>query len=208
MANVTIPNLPQVTAATDLDVLVITDSGSTTTSKITKADLLSGIGGGKLVDAAGTDALSTEGNEADATGARSLIIARDNTQDGVNQGLGGVIIDGYYNRAKITSNSQSASIFVSENSEIQAGASSYSTILGGFNHVINDAERSIMGGGRNNTIGSGCDYSILFGGDYNEIKNNSAGGIIMGAFQADIDGSANAMILKGQYDQIISDSRG
>ena len=60
MANVTIPSLPQVTAATDLDVLVITDSGSTTTSKITKADLLSGIGGGNLIDGNGANSYTTE----------------------------------------------------------------------------------------------------------------------------------------------------
>jgi len=42
MANKTIPDLGQVFTATDLDFLVITNSGETTTSKITRQDLLSG----------------------------------------------------------------------------------------------------------------------------------------------------------------------
>ena len=42
MANKTIPQLPAQITATDLDLLVIVDSGETTTSKITRADLLNG----------------------------------------------------------------------------------------------------------------------------------------------------------------------
>ena len=53
MANITIPNLPSVSAATDLDILVIVNSGETTTSKITKADLLTGVGGAFEEDANG-----------------------------------------------------------------------------------------------------------------------------------------------------------
>lgn len=42
MANVKITALPQQTTATDLDLLVVVNSGGTTTSKITRQDLLSG----------------------------------------------------------------------------------------------------------------------------------------------------------------------
>lgn len=42
MANISIPNLPSQTATTDLDILVIVDSGETTTSKITINDFLDG----------------------------------------------------------------------------------------------------------------------------------------------------------------------
>ena len=41
MGNLTIPQLPSQTSATDLDLLVIVNSGETTTSKITRQDLLS-----------------------------------------------------------------------------------------------------------------------------------------------------------------------
>ena len=43
MANITIPALPAQTGATDLDIMVIVDSGETTTSKITRFDLLNRI---------------------------------------------------------------------------------------------------------------------------------------------------------------------
>ena len=42
MSNITIPNLPSQSATTDLDLLVIVNSGETTTSKITITDFLNG----------------------------------------------------------------------------------------------------------------------------------------------------------------------
>ena len=74
MANISIPNLPSQTATTELDLLVITDSGETTTSKITKAVFLDGIGGGNLIAGGGTDSYTTTGNEAQVSGTNNLLL--------------------------------------------------------------------------------------------------------------------------------------
>jgi len=204
MADITIPNLPQVTATTDLDILVITDSGETTTSKITKSDFLSGVGG-KLVDGIGINSIATIGNESSAVGERSLFIARNNTGNGVIQARGGVIIEGFGNSSKILNNSLSASIIVSDNSEIRTNNSNHSNILGGFNHIISNSEASGIWGGRNSNI-SNASKSYIIGSDYAEITASAS--IIINGFQSKIFASGGSAIIRDQYAEITNDSRG
>lgn len=149
MANITIPNLPQVTGTTDLDILVITDSGETTTSKITKADFLAGIGG-NLVEGSGTDSYTTPGDESNVTGTAAILLGS----------YGDSSVGGIYNT--------SLSVRGSTNNGTR------SLVLGGFNNDIPTANDCIILNGQNNKI-DGASSSIIAGGNNNTLESYLGG---------------------------------
>ena len=91
MANVTIPNLGQVTAATSLDYLVITDSGETTTSKITKADFIAGVDTAGLVSGTGSNSMRSSddltSNPSTAQYGYSIVLGDNATDAGSAGGI-------------------------------------------------------------------------------------------------------------------------
>lgn len=91
MANVTIPNLGQVTAATSLDYLVITDSGETTTSKITKADFIAGVDTAGLVSGTGANSMRSNddltSNPSTAQYGYSIVLGDNATDAGAAGGI-------------------------------------------------------------------------------------------------------------------------
>lgn len=174
MANVTIPNLPQVTATTDLDILVITNSGETTTSKITKSDFLSDVGGGNLVEGTGLNALSTTGNESRASQQDAIFIAQPNKTTGSGQASG------------------LASLVISPLGEAQAtGAYSINISKGG---TSGGNTSTIVGGSGNSNYN---DNGSIFGGTGNDLKNlGSINGIYGGANNTMFNGY-NSVIVGG-----------
>lgn len=196
MANISIPNLPAQTATTDLDILVIVNSGETTTSKITRADFLSGVGG-KLVDAnlTGTDNLYIDGylptytdsattlkninlgfnTSANITGQRNMVIGT-NEITYIYGGLDNTIIGGQFNQ--IYNTGDNSAIVGSYNSFTRA---SYTGILGGRDNKINNsnAQFGAILGGRNNQISSGT-YEGMLGGRDN--TNFGDYGVMLGGY--------------------------
>jgi hypothetical protein len=197
MANVSIPNLPSVSATTDLDILVITNSGETTTSKITRADFLSGVGGGKLVDAnltgaanfyvdgytpVYTDAASTFQNFNLSTNTSSNIAGSYNMVLGTSSlayiygGRDNTIIGGQYNQ--IYNSGDNSAIVGSYNSFTRAG---FTGILGGRDNKVSNsnAQFGAILGGRNNQISSGVYEGILAGRDNNNFGDY---GVMLGGY--------------------------
>ena len=194
MANVSIPNLPSQTATTDLDLLVITDSGETTTSKITKADFLDGVGG-NLVSGSGTDAYSLPGLESNASGTRALVLGTAGSSSGTDN----TIIGGSTN--SITSSADDNIIaggFVNSIS----GGSRKSAVIGGQSNSLQDGDYFLIAGGLGNSTFSGADYGCIVGsrtavvgGDYNKIFGSDGGRISNSAGQQNtIFGGKGTMI--------------
>lgn len=147
MANVTIPNLPQVTGTTDLDILVITDSGETTTSKITKADLLAGIGGGNLVEGSGTDSYTTPGDESNVTGTGSILLGSYGDSSVSGDYSGSLSVRGSLNEG------DRCVVLGGFNNDIEDGSSNSSIILNGQNNKIDRGTSSVIAGGSSNIVG-------------------------------------------------------
>jgi len=234
MANVTIPNLPQVTATTDLDILVITDSGETTTSKITKSDFLSGVGG-NLVDGTGSDSNALVGKESLATGQYSLSINPQPTNLHQASGKGAIHIvgdagGGIYGGAKNehsvaiggfnpeaagdeaaviagTNNrcrNTRSGVFVGEGNYAQG---SDSVILGGQSHNINfSGARSAIVGGQGNIVGNNSDCFVGGGTSHNVTSNRCA---VVGGTDNDISSGGNCFIGGGtSHDMVNASSAG
>jgi len=185
MANITIPNLNPVTAATDLDILVITNAAGTTTSKITRQDLLAGtdIAGG-LVNGTGTNSLKSAdnltttaavssntnsialGNGAKASGSNSITIGTSTMPSGNNS----INIGLHYNSADNVINIGNGAYTYQANG-ISIGQSSGSQ-NGGI--VLGNSSRAGKTGsltfGNNNEHNQG-NYSVSIG---NEVRNGIA----------------------------------
>lgn len=219
MANITIPNLPSQSATTDLDLLVITDSGETTTSKITKADFLSGVGGGKLVDAnltgannlyidgsqpVYTDAAGTNNNislgfntSANIAGIRNIVLGTDNITY-IYGGTDNTLIGGSYNQ--IFNTSINSGLFSCNNSSLR---STYSAILGGRDHNIQSAsDYGVIVGGRGNNL-NGDDYNIIGGGQNNTINAAAQRAGIFASYGSSIGvGADYSSVLSSQFTNV------
>lgn len=148
MANKTIPQLPSQSAATDLDLLVIVNSGETTTSKITRADLLSGVIPTVLYKS--------------GTGTDSIIPTYLSTSS-VTSGTKNTISSGVNNT--ITSSGNNNIISGGDSNSITNGTGS--AIVGGFSH-LSSAEYNVLGGYDNTNSGG---YGAVFG-----YRNSITGG--------------------------------
>lgn len=187
MANISIPNLPSQTATTDLDLLVITDSGETTTSKITKADFLDGVGG-KLVSGTGADSLANAGNETKASAQDSIYLSSTTPigSGGVGaQSLGGVII-GDYGDTDLRSSASYTTIINSRGADVNA----YNSFVAGgiFHNLVGGGYHGVVGGYQH-YIGSGGEYNFLGGGQNNLINDFKSYNAIVGGKNTRIDGS-------------------
>ena len=180
MANVTIPNLPQVTATTDLDILVLTDSGETTTSKITLADLLDGrVPASLWIEGSGTDAVAHSSRSAtDASGDYSFVGPGTSSASGIynfTTGYNNTTSGNYSIALGDRSNSNSwASIAMGR----QANATGvYATVAGGRSQ--NASGYGFCGGGDGGNAGSTSAVSLgsLGGGNVNQAYST---GINMG----------------------------
>lgn len=142
MANVTIPSLPSVTAATDLDILVITNSVGTTTSKITRADLLNGTTTPPVFEVGtGTDSIRASYlPAAEASNTKTFSVGEDNTASGVNAS----VVGGLSN----TASGLRSSVFGGHNN---TASNNTATAVGGFQNTSN-AQFSITLGGRVSSI--------------------------------------------------------
>ncbi len=219
MANVSIPNLPSQTATTDLDLLVITDSGETTTSKITKADFLDGVGGGKLVDAnlTGTDNLYIDGylptytdaattlkninfgfnTSANITGERNMVLGTNNITY-IYGGTDNTLIGGQFNQ--IYNTSINSGLFSCNNSSLR---STYSAILGGRDNNIQSAsDYGVIVGGRANNL-NGDDYNIIGGGQNNTINTGAQRAGIFASYGTSIGiGADYSSVLSSQFTNV------
>ena len=188
MANISIPNLPSQTATTELDLLVIVNSGETTTSKITKADFLNGVGG-NLVDGNGLNSLSTINAETLATGSQSIYITSKlgaQSVGGGNSGTNAIVISPKGNGG---ATAESAICFGNNFCDADG---QYSSIFGG-NGNQNSQNYGVMIGGDSNTIDSGGANSIIAGGQANRIYNNSYSAGIFGGSNTRVTGSAGVL---------------
>jgi hypothetical protein len=87
MANKTIPQLPEQTGKTDDDLLVIVDSGETTTSKIKVSTLLDGIGGGyEDVITGTTDIVYTDFTPLSSNLSVNTLVSGGNTNNSIVYG--------------------------------------------------------------------------------------------------------------------------
>ena len=205
MANVTIPNLPQVTATTDLDILVITDSGETTTSKITKADLFAGIGGGKLVDAnlTGANNLYIDGYLPTYTDAAG-------TYNNLNLGFfTGSNITG--NNHVVIGGTDTVYIYGGDHNTIINGAfhqiqstSNYSSIIGGYGGQANGDYTAVVGGRDCKVNGTTSNYCGIFGGQANTINNGALYSAICGGNNNTLDNADHFFIGGGSGNNVSS----
>jgi len=203
MANKTIPQLPEQTGKTDDDLLVIVDSGETTTSKIKISTLLSGVGGSSpFIAADGTnnavpDYYAT--SSIDSLSSESAIIG----------GTGNVMI-GTHNE----------SVIIGGNTNGFVNSSTNSTLIGGTTNIISTGTNNSIMGGNNNTIQNVNDSSIV-GGWSNNISMSSSfisgqANIITGGARtcSGIVGSKNGNIsgnfgfIGGGQNHIITESEG
>jgi len=202
MANLTIPQLPSQTAATDLDLLVIVNSGETTTSKITRADLLSGVieqpgfvpgdasdsivpyyyptSSGLTANTAYVDKLYVEQNTINSNNHQLFLDTTGSTITSTkpyNAVIGG-------NGNSISSNYSTEGynyIFGGIGSSITGGqvnmclnaGSQISSSVGSWNTIIGTQAGKIQGGNRNSVIG----------GVYNEVQGGNSNAIVGGQNQ-------------------------
>lgn len=137
MANKTIPNLGQVFTATDLDFLVITNSGETTTSKITRQDLLAGtdIAGGFIQGDASQSLVPYYFPTSAATAADTTYVDKlYSTGKTINGTNGSLLVGGASNT--ITSGSQTF-------------------VLGGSSNATQSTNFGVIGGSGNTAKGRG-----------------------------------------------------
>jgi len=186
MANVSIPNLPSVSATTDLDILVIVDSGETTTSKITRADFLSGVGG-LLVNGNGADSLTNAGNESKVTSQDGIWLQTSTPlgTGGFVQSLGGVVLGGYGDE-KLRSSGSYTTISSSRSADIDA----YNSFVGGgiFHNLVGGGYNGVIGGYQH-YMGSNTTYNFFGGGENNLINDNKTHSGVIGSKNGRINGS-------------------
>lgn len=225
MANKTIPQLNQVSAATDLDFLVITNSGETTTSKITRAHLLSGTTEPQVFKSGdGTNSVvNAYDDTSDAPHTKDYIIGGDGnyisylgangntntllggvnnyitnqTSVGASNGRGSVIAGGSNCYINHKSNGNNHFIAASSSSYIDSGYGQ-NAILASGNGYITGNSYHFLGGGRSNKI-TGTDDSALCGGNSNQVAGNQG---FIGGGTSNYQRGNNSVILGGQSNQI------
>ena len=230
MANKTIPDLGQVYTATDLDYLVITNSGETTTSKITRQDLLAGtdIAGGFIqgdasqslvpyyfptssgttADTTYVDKLYSVGGQIDSTDYKLLVNSEGSTITSTSTKQ--TIIGGDNNTIPATN--QYNAVINGRNTDI-SGNSVQSTSIGGYNNDINGVWWGLTIGGDGNKLNGtantyGASYSTILGGASNTITNdayNNGNGIISSS-SSDILGASTQTTIMGGQDNLIEDA--
>ena len=220
MSNISIPNLPSQTATTDLDILVIVDSGETTTSKITRADFLSGVGG-KIVNGSGTDSLCSVGLESQTTGTETLFINTDLSETSIVSGNNSIVIKTDAGNGGNQAGNDSVVIGAGNNNATGTAAvsigglnaealASYSVSIGGFvNKVHSGADRSaIVSGYFNNIFGANGDYGFIGAGRSNDIYQQYCS-ILSGEDNIIASTSGGwSGILAGQENEITTGSHG
>lgn len=165
MANKTIPELGQVFTASDLDYLVITNSGETTTSKITRQDLLSGTTEPQVFkEGTGTDSITPS-----YLAAGSVSAGNKNT-----------ITNGTNN--SITSNGSNNFIGGASNATIASGNNN--ALLGGNGTISNVNSFSLIGSSPTGTISGGNDTN---NGMYSSLQstmgfNGAYGSVMLGGY--------------------------
>jgi len=206
MSNISIPNLPSQSATTDLDLLVIVNSGETTTSKITITDFLNGripvsITPGTTTGS-GSNSIQSYNQSAIASNTYGIAIGYANNNGGEYGGIFG-------GRNNTISNGLSQSdIFGGSYNNVMA---SQSTMVGGnFNECYSTGGGSVMvGGERNDNYSS---YGTTIGGRYNLINTNSQYGVIIGggfyssSFRNEINAGNRNTIINGQQNSISGDT--
>jgi len=196
MANTTIPNLPEQTGKTDDDLLVIVNSGETTTSKIKVSTLLEGIGGSSFFTATTentSNVLQTDrGHNIFFNDPSNNPLINDNFFLG---GSGNTIDDETYlnnnfNRNifiggkdnLVGTNANGArtddASFIGGESHFIDRAGSRSSFVGGFNNQINYGGNNFLGGGENNNMAQ-QDAAIL-GGNSNFVGSSRS--VVLGGF--------------------------
>ena len=194
MANKTIPQLPEQTGKTDDDLLVIVDSGETTTSKIKVSTLLDGVGGGKFIAADGTNnvvpdyyattAINSSATESVIIGGSgntitsaapysSIFGGQDNTISSVSNRFPNTIIGSY--NSDITSNLGGIANIIAGGYECILDRGGYGTaVIGGWLNETdnNNAWAGITAGGVNNL--SGGNSSGVFAGENNDALKRDA----------------------------------
>lgn len=222
MANKTIPQLGQVTAATSLDYLVITDSGETTTSKITKADFIAGVDTAGFIQgdasqslvpyyfptSSGTTSGTTYVDKLYSVGSKigstdgNLIIDDGTLSTITSTGTSNIIvgdqntISGTGSRNTILNGAvntlSGGNSFISAQNATMSG--NFNTILGGQYHNLQNNNFSFIGGGYDNDItGSGGAASIL-GGENNDITSSGAYNSIIGGDSNTISSGTHSAI--------------
>ena len=158
MANKTIPQLPEQTGKTNDDLLVIVDSGETTTSKIKVSTLLDGVGGGEYISGNGTNNIIPNYYDvADIIGTGNTIAGGDTTTKNTitNSNSNNNFIAGGTNN---TIDNQDSAIIGGTNNTIQPFSSTIlggSSVIAGGNTNTADYQENFIGGGRNNSVGFG-----------------------------------------------------
>lgn len=186
MANISIPNLPSQTATTELDLLVIVNSGETTTSKITKADFLNGVGG-KLVDGTGVNSFATLGNEARAPGQATIFMSALGGANGKASGYGSIVIS-------TVGEAEATGAYSMNLSKDGAAGGNSSTIIGGYGNSNYNTLGTIVGA-LEGTISSPGSGNVIFGGAGNTISNGYNCVILGGASNRHYGGSNLQSIL-------------
>lgn len=196
MPNKTIPQLPEQTGKTDDDLLVIVDSGETTTSKIKLSTLLSGVGGTSFFSA------TTENT--------SNIIQKDNGSN-INFGdssnyplinnnfiLGGT---GHTIDAETYTNNGYNNNFIAGGQQHLIGTNGNSrftddvAIVGGYSHFIDrEGSRSAFIGGKDNQLNYGND-NFFGGGETNTSAGNWS--VLIGG-KSNFNGASYSGVIGGE----------
>ena len=195
--NKTIPQLPEQTGKTDNDLLVIVDSGETTTSKIKVSTLLSGAAGGSSFFSASTENTSNiiqidkghsilYGDVSNETTINDNFFAGGsgntiNTRTFTNQTLNrNVFIGGYLNEFWAAQNNTGSnnSVMIGGTSNRLGRISDNSAMVGGDNNSIGYGGNNFFGGGNNNQ-NEQTNIAIL-GGNNNSITKSDS--VIAGGF--------------------------
>lgn len=204
MANVTIPNLPQVTATTDLDILVITDSGETTTSKITKSDFLSG-SVGNLVQGGGTDTYTTTGNEGQVSGTNNILLTANRSSS--------ISLGGTRNTVIINSGGVNGGTFTGEDI-LWAGGSFFensSRSIGGKRNTILSSVYVKSNPSSQNTFTAAssrpeyqntADYASIIS-VFNGLINNADSSVLLGGNGTEIQNLSNHSVIAGGKNNLI-----
>ena len=170
MANISIPNLPAQTATTDLDILVIVNSGETTTSKITINDLLAG---NIPVFNSGTNLVNSYIN---ATGNNGFGIALDGIE--TLAGNRNVLI-GYNSNISDPDTNFGVVIGSNHNNAIRGNANYGNAILGGSGNYLQSGQYNTIVGAQNSYINAQSG-AVLLGGSSQYINNSQSAAIVAG----------------------------
>ena len=224
MANKTIPQLPEQTGKTNDDLLVIVDSGETTTSKIKVSTLLDGVGGGFIDGDASQSLVTKYMNPSDATATNTTYVDKlyvsgtsidflkgEGQVGGTNPSFtrnsiarGGGLVFGQNNQWIESGNS----VLLGGEGNRLIGSTQSAIVSGNINDINYGYSTTIVGGYDNTVNNQASRWNTILGGAFNIVTGNAGDKQILGGYYNRLENSSalHTAIISGEYNLITSNS--